>query len=184
MNNVKIGFIGAGNMGAAIMKGISASEAAEKIELYAADPDSAKLEALAEYGVKACSDAADVTEKCDYVFLAVKPQVIEGVLESIAAAVTAEKVLVSIAAGITDEFIASKTIPEAKVILVMPNTPLLLGVNIGGAGTLIASLASLITFGEYNRHYQGFANEYILRFSLYNFSFVIVLTIFGLLFLI
>lgn len=127
MNNVKIGFIGAGNMGAAIMKGISASEEAEKIELYAADPDSAKLEALAEYGVKACSDAADVTEKCDYVFLAVKPQVIEGVLESIAAAVTAETVLVSIAAGITDEFIASKTIPEAKVILVMPNTPLLLG---------------------------------------------------------
>ncbi len=62
-------------------------------------------------------------------------------------------------------------------------TPLLLGVNIGGAGTLIASLASLITFGEYNKHYPGSAKEYILRFSAYNFSFVIVLTVFGLLFL-
>ena len=63
-------------------------------------------------------------------------------------------------------------------------TPLLLGVNIGGAGTLIASLASLITFGEYNRHYPGSAKEYILRFSAYNFSFVIVLTVFGLVFLV
>lgn len=63
-------------------------------------------------------------------------------------------------------------------------TPLLLGVNIGGAGTLIASLASLITFGEYNRHYPGSAKEYILRFSAYNFSFVIVLTVFGLIFLV
>ena len=127
MEKIRIGFIGAGNMGAAIMKGIYASEAGKNIELYAADPDAAKLEALAEYGVKACSDAVEVTEKCGYVFLAVKPQIIEGVLESIAPAVTADKVLVSIAAGITDEFIASKTIPEAKVILVMPNTPLLLG---------------------------------------------------------
>lgn len=61
--------------------------------------------------------------------------------------------------------------------------PILLGVNIGGAGTLIASLASLITFGEYNKHYPGYAKEYILRFSAYNFSFVIILTIFALIFL-
>ena len=61
--------------------------------------------------------------------------------------------------------------------------PILLGVNIGGAGTLIASLASLITFGEYNRHYPGSAKEYVLKFSAYNFSFVIVLTVFALIFL-
>ncbi|MBQ3946967.1 MAG: pyrroline-5-carboxylate reductase, partial [Ruminococcus sp.] len=64
---------------------------------------------------------------CKYVFLAVKPQIIEGVLEAAAPAATAETVFVSIAAGITDEFVARKTLPEAKVILVMPNTPLLLG---------------------------------------------------------
>lgn len=61
--------------------------------------------------------------------------------------------------------------------------PILLGVNIGGAGTIIASLASLITFGEYNRHYPGSAKEYVLRFSAYNFSFVIVLTVYSLIFL-
>lgn len=127
MDKIKIGFIGAGNMGAAIMKGISKSEAGKNIELYAFDPDSAKLENLAEYGVNPCKNEVELTEKCGYIFLAVKPQIIEGVIETAAPAVTSDKVIVSIAAGITDEFIASKTIPEAKVILVMPNTPLLLG---------------------------------------------------------
>ncbi len=54
-------------------------------------------------------------------------------------------------------------------------TDLLVGVNIGGAGTLIASLASLITFAEYTRHNPGKAGSYILKFSLFNFSFLAVL---------
>ena len=52
---------------------------------------------------------------------------------------------------------------------------LLVGVNIGGAGTLIASLASLITFAEYTRHNPGKAGSYILKFSLFNFGFLAVL---------
>lgn len=127
MEKINIGFVGAGNMGSAIMKGISKSKAGENIQLYAFDPDSAKIESLAEAGVQACSSEAELTEKCKYIFLAVKPQIIEGVLEACAVSATAEKVFVSIAAGITDEFVAKKTIPDAKVILVMPNTPLLLG---------------------------------------------------------
>ena len=55
---------------------------------------------------------------------------------------------------------------------------LLLGVNIGGAGTLIASLASLITFREYIKHNPGETLKYIGMFSLYNFAFVIILTAF------
>ena len=53
---------------------------------------------------------------------------------------------------------------------------LLLGVNIGGAGTLIASLASLITFKEYTSHNPGKTLKYVAMFSVYNFGFVIVLT--------
>ena len=60
-------------------------------------------------------------------FLAVKPQQLDEVLEEIAGAVDGNTVLVSICAGITDDYIASKTISGAKVVLVMPNTPLLLG---------------------------------------------------------
>jgi Na+/H+ antiporter NhaD/arsenite permease-like protein len=55
---------------------------------------------------------------------------------------------------------------------------LLLGVNIGGAGTLIASLASLITFREYVSHNPGRAGSYIARFSAFNFTFLIVLLAF------
>ena len=52
---------------------------------------------------------------------------------------------------------------------------LLLGVNIGGAGTLIASLASLITFREYTSHNPGKAGGYIALFSAFNFGFLILL---------
>ena len=58
---------------------------------------------------------------------------------------------------------------------------LLLGVNIGGAGTLIASLASLITFKEYTKQEPGKIFSYILKFSAFNFSFLIILTLFCLL---
>jgi len=53
---------------------------------------------------------------------------------------------------------------------------LLVGVNIGGAGTLIASLASLITFREYLSHNPGKAGAYIVKFSLFNFGMLAVLT--------
>ena len=55
--------------------------------------------------------------------------------------------------------------------------PLLVGVNIGGAGTLIASLASLITFREYTSHYRECTKPYILRFSAFNFGFLIILAL-------
>ena len=53
---------------------------------------------------------------------------------------------------------------------------LLVGVNIGGVGTLISSLASLITFREYVKHNPGKTKSYVLKFSLFNFGFLIVLT--------
>ncbi len=55
-------------------------------------------------------------------------------------------------------------------------TSLLLGVNIGGVGTLISSLASLITFREYSKDQPGRTKSYIMKFSLFNFGFLFVLT--------
>lgn len=124
---IKIGFIGAGNMGTAIMKGIAGSSFSNSVSLFAADVDSAKLDALKPYGVSALSDASEVVKSCKYVFLAIKPQMFETVLSDIGKFVTSDNVIVSIAAGITGEYIKSMTIPDAKVVLVMPNTPLLLG---------------------------------------------------------
>lgn len=53
---------------------------------------------------------------------------------------------------------------------------LLWGVNIGGAGTLIASLASLITLREFTKHFPKETGKYIKMFSIYNFGFLIILT--------
>ncbi len=58
---------------------------------------------------------------------------------------------------------------------------LLLGVNIGGVGTLIASLASLITFREYTQQNKGKTGYYMLLFSVFNFAFLIILALFALL---
>ncbi len=55
---------------------------------------------------------------------------------------------------------------------------LLLGVNIGGAGTMIASLASLITFREYSKQDPGHTVRYLIKFSLFNFAFLGILILF------
>ncbi|MBQ8769207.1 MAG: citrate transporter [Oscillospiraceae bacterium] len=59
---------------------------------------------------------------------------------------------------------------------------LLLGVNIGGVGTLIASLASLITFREYSKLNKGKTGHYMLMFTAFNFAFLIILAAFSMLF--
>lgn len=122
----KVGFLGAGNMGYAIMKGILASDLND-IELLAFDTNEDALKRAAGIGVKPTSKETELVEKSDFIFLAVKPQVLSGVLDTIRSVVTADKVIISIAAGITGEFLKDHLISDLKAVLVMPNTPLLLG---------------------------------------------------------
>lgn len=124
---IKVGFIGAGNMGGAIMKGIKNSSMSKDIELYVYDSFDAAMERAVAIGAASVNSEAELAASCDCVFLAVKPQQLDEVLERIKGEITKDKVIVSICAGITDEYIASKTIDGAKVVMVMPNTPLLLG---------------------------------------------------------
>ncbi len=69
-------------------------------------------------------------------------------------------------------------VPSAVLLSQFTNdySSLLVGVNIGGVGTIIASLASLITFREYSKDQPGRTKSYILKFSLFNFGFLFVLT--------
>lgn len=131
-----VGFIGAGNMGYAIMKGIFDSGLCKNvdmcvdspyIQLSAFDTDSEKLKRLEQFKVSVCKSSKELAEKCKYVFLAIKPQQLDEVLDEIKDILTSDSVIISICAGVTGEYIKSKTINDAKVVLVMPNTPLLLG---------------------------------------------------------
>ncbi len=122
----KVGFLGAGNMGYAIMKGILSS-GLNDITLLAFDTNADAADRASKSGVEITKDEKELVEKSDYIFLAVKPQVLSGVLDTIRETVTSDKVIVSIAAGITGEFLKKHLIDDLKAVLVMPNTPLLLG---------------------------------------------------------
>ena len=98
----ELGFLGAGNMGSAIMRGICSSDMQISVSAY--DKDTAKLEALSAFGVKPCKSECELVKKCDYILLAVKPQVLGGVLDTVAEEVTHDKVIISICAGISEDF--------------------------------------------------------------------------------
>ncbi len=118
----KLGVIGAGNMGSAIINGIRTS--GMDVDICAYDKFTDKLATLP---VTACADEISVVKECKYVLLAVKPQMLGEVLDTIAPAVTTDTVFISLCAGISADFIRKHTIADAKVVLVMPNTPMMLG---------------------------------------------------------
>lgn len=123
----KIGFIGAGNMASAIINGIVSGGTLPAGEITVCDISDEKLAEFAARGINTCKNAIELVQSCKYVLLSVKPQVVEGVLEQIAGSVTESTVIISIVAGVTADFIRKKTIPSCRIVLVMPNTPLLIG---------------------------------------------------------
>lgn len=121
----KLGFIGVGNMGGAIIKGINGKLG--NTAVFAYDSDAEKLKNLNLYGATAASSIQELAKKCDFMLLAVKPQQLDGVLGEIKSADNEKLVIISICAGISAEYIRERTFAEAKVVLVMPNTPMMLG---------------------------------------------------------
>ena len=122
---IKLGFIGVGNMGGAIIKGANGKLGNTAVFAYDADP--AKLAGLTEFGATAAESIRELAEKCDYILLAVKPQQLDGVLAEIKPVLRDDTVVISICAGISAEYIKARTSQQAKVVLVMPNTPMMLG---------------------------------------------------------
>ncbi len=122
-----IGFIGAGNMAGAIINGMLCNKVAAAEDIFVFDVDSSKLEALREKGVNVCNDACEVVKKSRFVFLAVKPQNYSEVLETISTSVRGDNIIISIAAGISINYVLSSLKTKCGCVRVMPNTPLLLG---------------------------------------------------------
>lgn len=120
---MKIGFIGCGNMASAIIKGIIESKAVSADDVYAYDVSPAATEnAAARYGITVCADANELTDICDYVVLAVKPNALVSVLNKINIKLREKNaVLISIAAGKTISFIRETLSQENKIVRVMPN---------------------------------------------------------------
>ncbi len=123
---MKIGFIGAGNMATAIIGGLlSAGKKPEDIHVF--DLDAQKLAVFSDKGIVTEASGNEVTKNSDVVVLAVKPQNYREVLSEIASDADENKTFVSIAAGITIDFVRQGLGVCCPVVRVMPNTPLLVG---------------------------------------------------------
>ena len=121
-NNIKIGFIGYGNMASAIAKGFIASGAIQPEQIHAAARDYDNLERnAAELGITACKDASSLTDACDIIFVAVKPYQIKDVMAPLAGKLE-NKIIISVAAGIYHEDLESM-MPGSHHLATVPNTP-------------------------------------------------------------
>jgi pyrroline-5-carboxylate reductase len=123
--------IGSGNMGYALMKSASAKTSSAKIIFT--DVDAEKAAAAASLGAEVLESNIEAVNRGDYVFLAVKPQVLPQVLAEIADTVKkrinagSPPVLVSMAAGWSIEKIKKAVSAKASIVRIMPNTPALIG---------------------------------------------------------
>lgn len=125
----KIGFIGAGNMANAIIKGIVKSGYSTHA-IYAYDINEEALETISEdTGIIPLSNNVDIVNTCDVVVLAVKPHVYPSILTQIKNYVKDSHIIISIAAGISTNYIYETLGLEGQVdvIRVMPNTPAMVG---------------------------------------------------------
>ncbi len=120
---MKYGFIGCGNMGGAL-----AAAAAKSVgggQIYLADADLQKAQALAQTIGATVADNETVAKECDYIVLGVKPQGMAGLLADFPIGENA--VLVSMAAGLSTETLSQMLGRKAAWIRMMPNTPVAVG---------------------------------------------------------
>ncbi len=128
MLDERIGMIGAGQMATALGRGFVAASLVDVNRLAAADLSAQAAARFAEItGGKIAGGNRQLIESSDVVFLAVKPQQIPGLLAEIRDCLTPEKLVVSIAAGITIARLAGGLGESVRLVRVMPNTPCLVG---------------------------------------------------------
>ena len=121
---MKVGFIGCGNMGQAMLAGmLDAGVVSESNVFVSAKTQNTKEQIEKDYMVCIAANNTEVVKNADIIFLAVKPQFYEEVLREIRDAVTEQKVLVSIAPGKTFAWLEEKIAKPCKFVRTMPNTP-------------------------------------------------------------
>lgn len=131
--NYKYGFIGAGNMGSAMISGILEGGLAEKKDITFVTASSRSAKNIEDrFGIEASKDAASLASNSSVIILAVKPKQLDDVLPEIRESLDADSIVISVAAGksISDIDSALLSIAVAgrlKVARAMPNTPAAVG---------------------------------------------------------
>jgi pyrroline-5-carboxylate reductase len=123
-----VGFIGAGNMAEAIVRGLVARGVVPAAQVTVSDPSEARRTLLAEgFGVRATASNEEVVANARIIVLAVKPQMMAQALGPVAAAFRADHLVISIAAGLRTETLDALCARVPAIVRVMPNTPALVG---------------------------------------------------------
>jgi pyrroline-5-carboxylate reductase len=122
----RVGFLGAGNMGEAMIKGLTRAGLVPAASIGATDARPDRLEQMAvQYGIRAVAGNPALVAGSDVIILAVKPQIMGHVLREIAPAVDGTKLIISLAAGVATRTLREHLGRPARLIRVMPNTPAL-----------------------------------------------------------
>lgn len=128
---MKLGFIGVGNMGEAILKGIIDSEKVSQENIFVRNSTDQSTQKVAlRNGVKESKSAIELAECSDVIFIGVKPYLVASILEEIKENIK-DKIIISMAAAVEIEDI-EKILPESKVTRIMPNTPVTVGSGVIG----------------------------------------------------
>jgi pyrroline-5-carboxylate reductase len=139
----KIAFLGGGNMAEALIKGMLAAGVAKADRMMVSDISADRVALLQKtYGVSAIHGNKDAVIQAGIILLCVKPQVMDRVLQEIEPVADQEKLVISIAAGVTIARIEKMLSMKPRIIRVMPNTPALV---LSGAAGLAAGTSSTVT---------------------------------------
>lgn len=123
-----IGVIGAGKIGSAILRGVIRAGLVPKEKVIASDVSDALRQSVAqELGIRVTPDNGAVCDFANIVILAVKPQIVDPVVQEISKKVAQTKLLVSVAAGVPIARIEANLTAGARVVRVMPNIPCVVG---------------------------------------------------------
>ena len=126
--NVKLGFIGTGCMGTAMIKSVVNAKKILPENIYVFDLDLEKtIQLKNDLGIQVLNSGKEVVGKTDIIILAVKPNVIKQVLEECKDSFDLKKILVSFAVGVPIKFYKEIIGIDKKVIRTMPNTPMQVG---------------------------------------------------------
>lgn len=124
MKGKRLGFLGGGNMAAALVKGLLHAHVLPPADVLVSDVKPERLAWLREtHGVTTTTDNHELVAKCDVVVLAVKPQVIDKVLDAVGKDVKPHQLVVSVAAGVPVAAMEARLPDGAHVVRTMPNTP-------------------------------------------------------------
>jgi pyrroline-5-carboxylate reductase len=129
---VKLGIVGTGNMGEAILKGLL-DNVLKTQDIICVDKSQESLDRIAKAYQVVCFAEMSAIKDCEVVLLAVKPQNMDEVLPLMGKVISEKTLIISIAVGITSSFIVKNLgISSAAVVRAMPNTPALVGKGVTG----------------------------------------------------